>query len=159
VEVPRVDFEKLSDAYRGEPSRVIRGRIEAARERQRQRFAASANGSGRLLTNADTPALRAGASVGPAEIREFCQVDEAGHNLLRAAVRQLHMPTPGCFAKRPRLPPHPQAGPYHRGPRRRRPHRDRAPGRGHPVPAALAGLSNLTVASAFLGSPDDLSRT
>jgi magnesium chelatase family protein len=86
VEVPRVDFEKLSDAHRGEPSRVIRGRIEAARERQRQRFAASANGNGRLLTNAD---------MGPAEIREFCQVDEAGHNLLRAAMRQLHMSARG----------------------------------------------------------------
>jgi magnesium chelatase family protein len=86
VEVPRVDFEKLSDAHRGEPSRAIRGRIEAARERQRQRFAGAANGSGRLLTNAD---------MGPAEIREFCQVDEAGHNLLRAAMRQLHMSARG----------------------------------------------------------------
>lgn len=80
VEVPRVDFDKLSDSRRGEPSRVIRARIEAARERQRQRFAA--NGAGRIMTNAD---------MGPGEIREFCPVDEAGHSLLRAAMRQLHM--------------------------------------------------------------------
>ncbi len=80
VEVPRVDFDKLSDSRRGEPSRVIRARIEAARERQRQRFAA--NGAGRPMTNAD---------MGPGEIREFCPVDEAGHSLLRAAMRQLHM--------------------------------------------------------------------
>lgn len=81
VEVPRVDFEKLSDRHRGEPSAVIRERVEAARERQRQRFAALSP-DGRLTTNAD---------MGPAEIREFCQVDEAGHSLLRAAMRQLHM--------------------------------------------------------------------
>ncbi len=35
-----------------------------------------------LLTNAD---------MGPGEIREFCPVDEAGHSLLRAAMRQLNM--------------------------------------------------------------------
>ena len=80
VEVPRVDFEKLSDSRRGEPSSSIRQRIETARERQRLRFAGGANG--RALTNAD---------MGPGEIREFCPVDEAGHSLLRAAMRQLHM--------------------------------------------------------------------
>lgn len=52
------------------------------REPQRPRFAAAAKGSGRLPAN---------ANVRPKEIREFCQVGEAGHNLLRAAVRQLHM--------------------------------------------------------------------
>ncbi len=82
VEVPRVDFEKLSDARRGETSHAIRERVEAARERQRGRFASYADGHGALLTNAD---------MGPGEIREFCAVDEAGHSLLRAAMRQLHM--------------------------------------------------------------------
>ncbi|MER2599486.1 MAG: YifB family Mg chelatase-like AAA ATPase [Caldilineales bacterium] len=82
VEVPRVDFEKLSDTHRGESSRAIRTRVEAARARQRERFADYAEGHGALLTNAD---------MGPGEIREFCAVDEAGHSLLRAAMRQLHM--------------------------------------------------------------------
>jgi magnesium chelatase family protein len=80
VEVPRVDFDKLSDSRRGEPSQAIRQRIEGARGRQSQRFAA--NGAERVMTNAD---------MGPGEIREFCAVDEAGHSLLRAAMRQLHM--------------------------------------------------------------------
>jgi magnesium chelatase family protein len=31
------------------------------------------------------------ADMGPAEVREFCQVDEAGKSLLRAAMQQLHM--------------------------------------------------------------------
>ena len=81
VEVPRVDFEKLSDRHRGEPSAVIRARIEAAREVQQRRLAGFVDGRS-LATNAD---------MGPAEVRELCPVDDAGHSLLRAAMRQLHM--------------------------------------------------------------------
>jgi magnesium chelatase family protein len=77
VEVPRVDYDKLSDVRLGEPSKVVRARVEAARERQRTRFAGTA-----LLCNAD---------MGPAEIREFCQVDEGSKNLLKAAMQQLHL--------------------------------------------------------------------
>jgi magnesium chelatase family protein len=74
IEVPRVEYEKLSDDRLGEPSAAIRERVEAARERQRRRFAGTA-----LLTNAD---------MGPAEVREYCPVDDAGRNLLRAAMQQ-----------------------------------------------------------------------
>ena len=77
VEVPRVEYEKLSDERLGEPSVAIRARVEAARERQRQRFAGTA-----LLSNAD---------MGPAEVRDHCRVDETGKNLLRAAMQQLQM--------------------------------------------------------------------
>jgi magnesium chelatase family protein len=52
--------------------------VEAARERQRQRF----EGSGGLLSYAD---------MGPAEVRDHCRVDNAGKSLLRAAMQQLHM--------------------------------------------------------------------
>ena len=38
VEVPRVDYEKLSSDRVGEPSALIRERVQAARERQRIRF-------------------------------------------------------------------------------------------------------------------------
>ena len=31
------------------------------------------------------------ADMGPAEVRDHCQVDEAGKSLLRAAMQQLHM--------------------------------------------------------------------
>ncbi len=82
VEVPRVDYEKLSDSRRGELSKVVRARVEGARERQRRRFAAMGDGARHLLTNAD---------MGPGEIREFCPIDDAGHSLLRAAMRQLNM--------------------------------------------------------------------
>ncbi len=77
VEVPRVDFDKLSDDRRGEPSSMIRARVEAARERQRRRFAGT-----HLRTNAD---------MGVAEVRTFCRIDDAGRSLLGAAMRQLQL--------------------------------------------------------------------
>jgi magnesium chelatase family protein len=51
--------------------------VEKAREVQRQRFAGTS-----LVCNAD---------MGPAEVREYCQVDEAGRSLLKAAMQQLAM--------------------------------------------------------------------
>jgi magnesium chelatase family protein len=77
IEVPRVEYEKLSDERLGEPSETIRARVEAARGRQRRRFEGT-----RLMSNAD---------MGPAEVRDHCQVDDAGKSLLRAAMQQLHM--------------------------------------------------------------------
>ena len=77
IEVPRVEYDKLTDDRLGEPSAAVRDRVEAARGRQRERF----DGVG-LTSNAD---------MGPAEVRQFCAVDEAGRSLLRAAMQQLHM--------------------------------------------------------------------
>ena len=77
VEVPRVEYDKLADDRLGEPSAAIRGRVEAARAIQRQRFAGTT-----LACNAD---------MGPAEVREFCRLDDAGKSLLRAAMTQLGM--------------------------------------------------------------------
>jgi magnesium chelatase family protein len=51
--------------------------VEGARERQVRRFEGT-----RLLTNAD---------MGPAEVREYYRIDDAGKSLLRAAMQQLHM--------------------------------------------------------------------
>jgi len=75
VEVPRVEYEKLSSDRTGEPSESIRARVSLARERQQRRFA----GTG-FTCNAD---------MGPAHIREYCEVDEAGRSLMRAAMQQL----------------------------------------------------------------------
>ena len=47
VEVPRVEYQKLSDDRLGEPSQAIRERVEAARQRQRTRFDGKAEGDGR----------------------------------------------------------------------------------------------------------------
>ena len=77
VDVPRVEYDKLTDDRLGEPSEMVRARVEKARRLQRQRFADSG-----LSCNAD---------MGPAEVRQYCQVDEGGRSLLRAAMQQLQM--------------------------------------------------------------------
>ena len=79
IEVPRVDFEKLSDNRRGESSEDIRARVETAREMQRQRFSGLENG---VMTNAD---------MRVAEVRQFCELDEAGQRLVKAAMTQLQL--------------------------------------------------------------------
>lgn len=71
VEAPRVDYEKLTGNTLGESSAAVRSRVEAARERQRARFKGTP-----LHTNAD---------MGPAEVRRFCQLDEASRGLTKTA--------------------------------------------------------------------------
>ena len=79
IEVPRVDFEKLSDNRRGESSEEIRARVEKARQMQRERFAGLDNG---VMTNAD---------MRVAEVRQFCGLDDAGRQLVKAAMTQLQL--------------------------------------------------------------------
>jgi len=77
IEVPRVDYNKLTDERLGERSEAIQGRVERAREAQRQRFAETS-----LLCNAD---------MGPGEVRKICRLDETGRGLVKAAMQQLQM--------------------------------------------------------------------
>lgn len=77
VEVPRVDYEKLADKRKIEDSATIRARVQAARERQIQRFAGT-----KLTCNAE---------MGPAEVRDFCEVEPPAEKLLKAAMQQLHL--------------------------------------------------------------------
>jgi len=77
VEVPRVDYEKLSDSRLGEVSNAIAHRVEAARQVQRERF------SGTNLT--------ANADMHPAQVRQFCSLDDSCRSLMRAAMNQLQL--------------------------------------------------------------------
>jgi len=79
IEVPRVDFEKLSDKRRGESSEDIRTRVEKARQIQRDRFTKLKNG---VMTNAD---------MRVAEVRQFCELDETGQQLIKTAMTQLQL--------------------------------------------------------------------
>ncbi|MGE5463632.1 MAG: YifB family Mg chelatase-like AAA ATPase [Syntrophothermus sp.] len=80
IEVPRVDYEKLSSDRLGESSETIRARVQKARDIQNKRF--SKNGSCAIVCNAD---MRVG------EIRQFCRVGEEGQRLMRAAMTQLNL--------------------------------------------------------------------
>jgi magnesium chelatase family protein len=56
---------------------VVRSRVEAARERQRARF-----------TDTD---IAANADMRPADVRKYCQIDEAALSLVRSAMAQLQL--------------------------------------------------------------------
>jgi magnesium chelatase family protein len=80
IEVPRVDYEKLSSDRMGESSESIRTRVQAARNIQLARF--SNIESSHIVANAD---MRVG------EIRQFCRLQDEGQNLLRSAMSQLNL--------------------------------------------------------------------
>jgi magnesium chelatase family protein len=77
IEVPRVNYEKLSSDRLGEPSAAIHERVQAARQRQLERFAGT-----QIINNAD---------MRVAEVRQFCKLDETGDSLVRAAMSQLNL--------------------------------------------------------------------
>jgi magnesium chelatase family protein len=81
IEVPRVDYEKLSSDRLGESSASIRERVQAARERQRVRFEGTD-----IVCNSD---------MRVSEVRKFCKLDEAGDSLVRAAMSQLNLSARG----------------------------------------------------------------
>jgi magnesium chelatase family protein len=82
VEVQDVDFEKLGDERLGESSAVIRDRVEAARQRQYDRFGPETD----LFSNAD---------MGPAEVRRFCELDADGKALIERAMKQMRLTARG----------------------------------------------------------------
>jgi magnesium chelatase family protein len=77
VEVPRIAYEKLADKRQVEGSASIRRRVQAARERQLERF-----GEQPLTCNAE---------MGPAEVHACCEVEAQAERLLQAAMQQLHL--------------------------------------------------------------------
>jgi magnesium chelatase family protein len=77
IEVPHIEYEKLSDDRLGEQSERVQARVTAARRWQLERF----NGT-KLTCNAE---------MMPTEVRDFCQTEEAAQSLLKAAMKQLHL--------------------------------------------------------------------
>jgi magnesium chelatase family protein len=77
VEVPHIEYEKLADNRLSEKSAQIRRRVETARAIQRQRFQGT-----RLACNAE---------MMPAEVREYCRLEESSQSLLKTAMKQLYL--------------------------------------------------------------------
>ena len=79
MDVPRVDYEKLTNEEIAESSAEVRTRVEASRERQQLRFSESS-----LVCNAE---------MGPVEVREYCQcfLEDEAKGLLRMAMNQLSL--------------------------------------------------------------------
>lgn len=74
IEVPRVDYEKLTEKRLGESSSVIQTRVEAARNLQRER-----------LRHSD---ISANADMRTGDVRKICVLDTDSSNLMRAAMNQ-----------------------------------------------------------------------
>jgi magnesium chelatase family protein len=81
LEVPRINYEQLSDRRPGERSEAVRSRVEVVRGMQRSRFIGH-----EILTNAD---------MGPKEVQTHARLDSTGEQLMRAAVRQLSLSARG----------------------------------------------------------------
>ena len=71
VEVPALDFEELKRREPAEPSRAIKQRVDAARQKQRERF----GGDGTMCN----------AHIGTKELRRFCALSAEGEELMRQA--------------------------------------------------------------------------
>ena len=77
IDVQPVEFDQLTGKPQGEPSAVIRKRVEAARLRQQERFA----GTG----------ISSNATIPPAKLQQFCPMEEQAVALLRGAFERLNL--------------------------------------------------------------------
>ena len=75
IEVPSVKYRALTGKEEGEPSAMIKKRVDAARERQEKRF-----GDSGVVTN---------ARMTDRHIRSFCAIDEESHQLMEMAIEKL----------------------------------------------------------------------
>jgi magnesium chelatase family protein len=91
IEVPRVEYEKLSDQRLGEPSATIQKRVEAARQRQRERFAVLNDPEEENGRPPKLDIITCNADMRPAEVRQFCELDETSRTLMRSAMNQLQL--------------------------------------------------------------------
>ena len=79
IEMPRVDYEKLSSDRLEETSEAIRARVQAARNIQQLRF----------YNNQSDVVYTAGMRIG--EIRLFCKLKDEDQSLMRAAMSQINL--------------------------------------------------------------------
>jgi magnesium chelatase family protein len=78
LEVPAVPYRELTLDRAGEPSEMIRGRVNRARVLQQERFA-------------QRPGVFANAHMTPRDLRKFCRVTDTADALLRTAIGKLRL--------------------------------------------------------------------
>jgi magnesium chelatase family protein len=83
LRVPAVPYSDLSAESPGEPSAVVRARVEAARGRQRERFRGQMG-------------MHANAHMSSREVRRHCRQTPEIADVLRAAVERLGLSARGC---------------------------------------------------------------
>ncbi|MDR0814144.1 MAG: YifB family Mg chelatase-like AAA ATPase [Bacteroidales bacterium] len=76
IEVVPVPFDKLSEQRTAEPSKIVRERVMAARNVQKQRFA-------------DSPGIHCNAQMTSKMLQKYCRIDAAGQNIMKVAMQKL----------------------------------------------------------------------
>ena len=82
AEVQRVEYDKLGDDRMGEKSSGVQARVEAARQIQRERFAAG------MKHRASSP-ITYNTGMRLDDILQYCQLDETCNSLMRTAMNQI----------------------------------------------------------------------
>jgi magnesium chelatase family protein len=82
IDVPNLDTDAVFGEERPESSEAVRRRVEAARERQQDRFRGAA-----IHTNAEIP---------PSRLEEWCPLDEKIKNLLKKGLETGRLSMRGC---------------------------------------------------------------
>lgn len=77
VEVQKVEFEQLAEKRKGEKSEDIRKRVLIAREIQNERY--------------KDLSISYNAQIGPREVEQFCELDDASFNLIKMAMEKLNL--------------------------------------------------------------------
>ena len=83
IQVPRVDYDKLSDDRYGESSATIQERVETARDIQRRRFS--------TLDLKKNQVIFSNADMRASDLRQFCILDDSCRKLIRAAMNQMQL--------------------------------------------------------------------
>jgi len=78
LDVPRVDHDKLMSDSRAEPSSAIRARVEAARQRQRERFTGH-------------PYARTNSDMTVSDIQTFCPTSPEAKSLLEVSIKRMNL--------------------------------------------------------------------
>ena len=81
VDVPRVEYEKLTQPSDAENSAQVRDRVEEAIRMQRERF--------------DDAAFLNNSEMGPNEVWNFCQMDDAAKGLMKTAMSRMNLSARG----------------------------------------------------------------
>ena len=76
LDIPRINYEKLTEDHQSEGSREVRKRVQKARGLQLNRFQDT-----KLNCNAEMTAV---------EVKLFCKIDSQAQNLLKSAMKQIH---------------------------------------------------------------------
>lgn len=76
IEVPRLDFDKITNNTQAEKSHDVRQRIIKARKIQLKRFR-----DDKIFTNSE---------MNNQYLKKFCKIDESGKNLLREAINKMN---------------------------------------------------------------------